>query len=916
MTPSPPARVSARHRFGTRTAAFAGGLTALALVVAPTTAFAAPGLSVTGPAEPTAYTEQAEPVLVGEDVSVSGGSAFGGGYVDFAVVDGTPDETLSLHGVSAPDITAGAVSVVGDAVYLGSGSSAEVIGSIDPTRAGSDGNLRVTFTSPFANPSFEEGTGIDGWTAIQDRIDLGVTSIAGFPTVDRSTYSGLNAGYPERPTNDDAAPQYATYTVQRNTADASNGAYSLELFSSMTTAGVCDVVHGPAVYSDAFEAAADDKIYFDWRAYAGSDNFHVYGYILNTVTGAQTTVLDATGGNNAAAGFQTKETTIPETGTYRFVFVGGTHDLTCGLAAGARLLIDNVRVYGTKVTDEVVTAISRKLQYANDSDDPAATRTVRITAADNGGTTTSSADATISITPVDDAPTFSPVSPISLVNAEGEDAYATTAGILDVTDPDTDAISYRIVGDHAEAVTIDGVTYTHALAGRYGTLRIDEQTGRYAFVPDADAADARLTDDTEEYVFEISAPDESPGSSAAPQTAQQTLVVSLEVTPGAPSAPAATTATPGAESATVSWTEPSWLGGSAVTGYRIEQSADGGQTWTETVADTGSTSTSYEVDGLTVGEPVQFRVSAINENGTGAPGGASTAVAPYTTPGAPVIDHVLVSNGALTVIFTPPAEDGGEEITGYEYSLDGGQTWISARTVSSPLTVTGLRNGVSYDVQLRAVNAAGGGTAAEASETPKLTPVLFLDEDGKPSLPVQKKNAAAATLGGTGVPVTATAQGDDIVIGGDDFSVHAQSLDADGNKVAVKDDTLQAVQGGYVRITGEGYAPGSMVDLWLLGSNAWLGQAIVGADGTFDVTVRVPADVDAGAETLQINGISETGEVRSVVLGIAVVEPAAAGLATTGAQPALGAAALGALLLVGGAGIYLARRRGSALAQS
>lgn len=927
--PRSPRTRSRRPRPGSRVTALIGGAAAIALVASPSTAVAASdGLEVTVSPEPTSYTEQAAPVLVGEGVTVSGGNAFGGGYIDFEVVDGTAEETLSLVSASSPDTTDGAVSIVGDTVYLGSGTSAEVIGSIDPARSGADGSLRVTFTSPFANPSFEEGTGIGGWTAVESRVDLGVTSIAGFQTIDNSTYSSLNPGNPQRPTNDDDAPSSATYTVQLNTADASSGTRSLELSSSMITAGACDVVHGPAVYSDTFEAAADDKIYFDWRAYAGGDNFHVYGYILNTETGEQTTVLDATGGNADAPAFQTKETTIPATGTYRFVFVGGTHDLTCGLVAGARLLIDNVRVYGTKVTDEVVTAISHKLQYANDSDDPATTRTVRITAADEGGSNTASADATIAITPVDDAPTLSTVPSISLQNAEGQDAYPNTAGALEVEDPDTDAISYRIVGDHAEPATVDGQTYTHALTGRYGTLRIDEQSGRYVFVPDAAASDARLTDDSEEYVFEISAPDETPGSTAPAKTAQQTLVVTLDVVAGVPGAPTATSAAAGAESAVVSWTEPAWLGGSPVTGYRIEQSTDGGETWTEVVADTGADATSYEVTGLTAGEPVQFRVSAINANGTGAAGDASVAVTAYTTPSAPVIDRVLASNGALTVLFTPAADDGGKPVTGYEYSLDGGETWVAASETSSPLTITGLVNDVAYDLRLRAVNAAGGGDAAETTATPRLAPVSFVGADGVELLPVQEEGDAAATLGGSDAAVTLSQQGDDIVIDGDGFTVRAQSLDADGATIALSDGVLQAVQGGSLRVTGEGYQPGSVVDLWLLGSEVLLGQATVGADGAFDVTVPVPAGTALGSETLQVNGLSASGQVRSVVLGVSVIAPATApsgsgaepadaggALAVTGGASAIGASVLAALLVAGGAALVLVRRRRAGLAQ-
>ena len=86
----------------------------------------------------------------------------------------------------------------------------------------------------------------------------------------------------------------------------------------------------------------------------------------------------------------------------------------------------------------------------------------------------------------------------------------------------------------------------------------------------------------------------------------------------APGAPTNLTAT--AASSTqidLSWDAPSKTGGSAITGYRIEVSSDGGTTWTDLVVDTASTDTAYEHTGLTAGAARRYRVSAINAIGTG-----------------------------------------------------------------------------------------------------------------------------------------------------------------------------------------------------------------------------------------------------------------------------------------------------------
>ena len=60
-----------------------------------------------------------------------------------------------------------------------------------------------------------------------------------------------------------------------------------------------------------------------------------------------------------------------------------SHDATCGLAAGASLQIDNVRVYGTKATDDVTQQVARLLAYSNTSDTPPASRTITILADSN-----------------------------------------------------------------------------------------------------------------------------------------------------------------------------------------------------------------------------------------------------------------------------------------------------------------------------------------------------------------------------------------------------------------------------------------------------------------------------------------------------------------------------------------------------
>ena len=78
----------------------------------------------------------------------------------------------------------------------------------------------------------------------------------------------------------------------------------------------------------------------------------------------------------------------------------------------------------------------------------------------------------------------------------------------------------------------------------------------------------------------------------------------------------------------LSWTGPSSTGGSAITGYKIERSTDGGSTWSTVLANTGSAYTKYIDGGLVGSTTYTYRVSAINSMGVV---GASSNIASATT---------------------------------------------------------------------------------------------------------------------------------------------------------------------------------------------------------------------------------------------------------------------------------------------
>lgn len=98
-----------------------------------------------------------------------------------------------------------------------------------------------------------------------------------------------------------------------------------------------------------------------------------------------------------------------------------------------------------------------------------------------------------------------------------------------------------------------------------------------------------------------------------------------------PSIPTGLTATAVSSSQiNLSWTAPA-DNGAAVTGYKIERSADGGSTWSTIVLNTGSTSTVYSDTGLAPSTTYTYRVSAINAVGTGSASSTASATTQATT---------------------------------------------------------------------------------------------------------------------------------------------------------------------------------------------------------------------------------------------------------------------------------------------
>ena len=229
-----------------------------------------------------------------------------------------------------------------------------------------------------------------------------------------------------------------------------------------------------------------------------------------------------------------------------------------------------------------------------------------------------------------------------------------------------------------------------------------------------------------------------------------------------PTAPTGFTAMPRDQRVELSWDDP---GNTTITKYQY--STDGGTNFADIPASDAST-TSYNVTVLSDGAETALAnatmytlaVRAVNPSGAG-PASTGTAT-PMPAPAAPSGLSATPGDGRVTLSWTDP---GDASITKYQYSTDymigGGNSNNGVETfndieltaldsTSDPgfikYTVTGLANGVTYTLALRAVNPSGEGavstaTAVMVPAAPKLSAapgdgqvVLSWDDPANPTI--------------------------------------------------------------------------------------------------------------------------------------------------------------------------------------
>jgi len=246
-----------------------------------------------------------------------------------------------------------------------------------------------------------------------------------------------------------------------------------------------------------------------------------------------------------------------------------------------------------------------------------------------------------------------------------------------------------------------------------------------------------------------------------------TLVADLDTGSSGPTVPQAPTGltanTISSSQINLSWTAPSNNGGSAITGYKIAQSTNGGSTWSTLVANTGASSTTYSNTGLTAGTTYTYRVSAINSVGTSTPSVTASATTTsntnLTVPQPPTgLTSSVVSSSQIHLSWTAPSNNGGSAITGYkiERSSNGGTNWgtliSNSGSTGTTYSNTGLAANTTYTYRVSTINSVGTSTV---SNTASAT-TLAASSGGTVSIAIKSANLAGVSFTGMWVELHAS----------------------------------------------------------------------------------------------------------------------------------------------------------------
>lgn len=412
--------------------------------------------------------------------------------------------------------------------------------------------------------------------------------------------------------------------------------------------------------------------------------------------------------------------------------------------------------------------------------------------------------------------------------------------------------------DNGGSAITDYVVEYQPLGGSWATFSDGVSTATAAII-------TGLTPGTQYYV-RVSAKN-SIGTGAAVTSAQPAIAMV------APSDVTGLTSEAGSSQVTASWTATSALGGGTLLDYYVYLSTDNKSTWVR-YADGVSTATTTTMTGLTNG--LSYWVKVVVKN-SGSLYSAGVISATAVTPTAPPVP-VPANSSTPTPTATPSPSSSPTSSPRPSSSARPSVAPLASPTPSP--TPSPSAQAVPTAVLQPVLEPQQNVAYENVSEIPQVivntlqSPIAFTSgNSADPILPELSPSQATVVVNGETIPVEIIKNTADngYVIKGEGFQVSFSVVDKQGN-------TLKLDNSGNIILnadrtasfTGYGFAPGSIIKVWLFSDPTSLQEVVADENGEFVGTATVPNGLPFGEHTIQLNGVSQEGLIRSVALGVVI----------------------------------------------
>lgn len=361
--------------------------------------------------------------------------------IDFVVDDGSSDsvaatKTLTITTLNDPPVLGGggntvsyteddAATIVNGALTVTDNDDTELDGATVTITAGFDADEDVLAlpSTPGLSSAYDDATGV-----------LTITGTATEAVYEAALRTVMYVN------DDDAAPSSADRTVGFVANDGEEDSDP----AATTTITIAQNPDAPTVAADTDAPASFTE---NGSAVVVDDGLTVADVDSAALSGA---TVDITSGFSAAQG---DVLSFTPTGS-----ISGAYNATTGVLT--------LSGSGTKAEYQ---SVLRSVTYANTSEDPTTSRTVRFRVTDETSTVSAGATRTVDIVPVNDAPTLAGGGTLNYTENDAATAISTGVTVADLDNPNVSGASVAITGGLASGQDRLSFTASGGITGSYST---------------------------------------------------------------------------------------------------------------------------------------------------------------------------------------------------------------------------------------------------------------------------------------------------------------------------------------------------------------------------------------------------------------------------------------------------------------